>query len=213
MVLGMACLSAYADQAEVAIAAYADNPNQPGSEIAELRSEKTQASMGKIDSGKEAVSAPNPTHQGSNMNPGVDEIVIVPVLSSEECNVMIEANDQMQYGVEKFNVDQDACAEFTITLKHIGSLPVAAMGHNVVLSRAGDMNGIIADGISAGLENEYVKPNDERVLAMTLMIGGGEESAITFNTEKLDPGGEYAFFCTFPGHASIMKGTVTVTAM
>lgn len=179
IVLGAVCLGAYADEAEEPIAAYKDNPNQPGSEA----------------------------------DPGRDADAVAPIPASEECTVVIEGNDQMKYDIDKFTVAQDACEEFTITLKHVGSLPVAAMGHNVVLSRAGDMDGIVADGISAGLENEYVKPDDDRVLAMTLMIGGGEESSITFDTEKLDAGAEYKFFCTFPGHASMMNGVVTVTAM
>jgi azurin len=40
------------------------------------------------------------------------------------------------------------------------------------------------------------------------MVGGGESSSTSFKPADLDAGGEYTFFCTFPGHFALMKGTV-----
>lgn len=47
IVLGLVCFGAYAgdDEAEAPIAAYADNPNQPGSEAAEVRGEEIEAAQ------------------------------------------------------------------------------------------------------------------------------------------------------------------------
>ena len=42
-------------------------------------------------------------------------------------------------------------------------------------------------------------------------IGGGESTEITFSTEKLKSGGDYSFFCSFPGHWAIMKGKFKFT--
>lgn len=40
------------------------------------------------------------------------------------------------------------------------------------------------------------------------MIGGGESDKVTFEVSKLDPATEYQYFCTFPGHQSIMIGNI-----
>ena len=64
--------------------------------------------------------------------------------------------------------------------------------------------------IVAGLDKEYVKPDDERVIAHTKMLGGGESDTVTFKTEALEVGGDYDFFCSYPGHAAVMKGKVVV---
>ena len=70
--------------------------------------------------------------------------------------------------------------------------------------------GVLADGMGAGLDNDYVKPGDTRVVAHTKMIGAGEDTSVTFDVSKLQSGGPYAFFCSFPGHAALMKGSISV---
>ena len=42
------------------------------------------------------------------------------------------------------------------------------------------------------------------------MIGAPEETEVKFDPSKLEAGGDYSFFCTFPGHISMMKGKVVV---
>nr|MBF0684766.1 azurin [Pseudomonas sp.] len=118
-------------------------------------------------------------------------------------------NDAMQFDLKEITVDK-ACKEFTVTLKHVGKLPVAAMGHNWVLTREQDMQAAATDGMAAGLDKDYVKPDDARVIAHTDMIGGGQESTVSFDVAKLAAGEKYMFFCSFPGHWSIMKGTLTL---
>lgn len=127
-----------------------------------------------------------------------------------DCSVIIESNDMMQFDKKEIVISK-ACKEFTIDLRHVGQLPKAAMGHNVVVTAKADMQAAGNDGIAAGIDNDYVKPDDERVLAHTKLIGGGEKDAVTFSTEKFQAGGDYEFFCSFPGHSAIMKGVVKVT--
>jgi len=55
-------------------------------------------------------------------------------------------------------------------------------------------------------------PDDERVIGATDIIGGGEQTSTTFSVEGLSKDEEYMFFCSFPGHIGIMKGTVTLSS-
>ena len=103
-----------------------------------------------------------------------------------------------------------SCSEYTVTLKHTGTLPKEVMGHNWVLSKTADAQAIAGDGVGAGLAADYLKAGDERVLAKTKVIGGGEETSVTFDVSKLSASEAYTFFCSFPGHIGVMKGTLSV---
>ena len=123
------------------------------------------------------------------------------------CATTVEANDAMQFNTKEIQVSK-ACKEFTITLKHTGTQPKASMGHNIVIGKTEDMDGIFKDGVGAA-DTDYVKPDDARVVAHTKLIGGGEESSLTLDPAKLADG-EYKFACTFPGHGALMNGKVTL---
>ena len=129
--------------------------------------------------------------------------------SAGGCAVDIEGNDMMQFNLSSISVPS-SCSEFTINLTHTGRLPEAAMGHNVVITSASDMAAVNADGIAAGASGGYLKADDSRVIAATEMIGGGESTSVTFDVSKISSGGPYQFFCSFPGHAALMKGTISV---
>lgn len=62
--------------------------------------------------------------------------------------------------------------------------------------------------MTAGVGHGYVRPGDERVIAHTKIVGGGESTSATFAVARLAGGGGYAFFCSFPGHWGVMKGTL-----
>jgi azurin len=132
-----------------------------------------------------------------------------PAAVVTDCATEVEGNDAMQYNVGAITVPA-SCSEFTINLKHTGQMPVAAMGHNVVITLASDMKAVAADGIGAGIDADYVKADDARVIAYTSMIGGGESTSVTFPVSKINDGGPYEFFCSFPGHSAIMKGVIAV---
>lgn len=123
------------------------------------------------------------------------------------CATTVEANDAMQFNTKEIQVSK-ACKEFTITLKHTGTQPKESMGHNIVIGKAEDMDGIFKDGAGAAA-TDYVKPDDARVVAHTKLVGGGEEASLTLDPAKL-AGGEYKFACTFPGHGALMNGKVTL---
>jgi len=128
--------------------------------------------------------------------------------ASAQCTFDIRTGDAMQYDVTSIEV-RASCEQVTVNLEHTGELPAAAMGHNWVLSKPADMKSIAQAGMSAGLDNDYLPPGDDRVLAATPIIGGGKSTSVTFSLEKLDET-EYVFFCSFPGHWTVMKGTFRV---
>ena len=130
---------------------------------------------------------------------------------AQQCAVTVESTDAMQYTVKNIDVSKK-CKEFEITLKHTGKLPKAAMGHNLVVVKAADMNSAGADGMGAGPASDYVKAKDPRVLAYTKLIGGGETATTKITVANLDAKESYVFFCTFPGHSALMKGTLKVVA-
>ncbi len=129
-----------------------------------------------------------------------------PVLAAE-CSVDIQGNDQMQFNTNAITVDK-SCKQFTVNLSHPGNLPKNVMGHNWVLTTAADMQGVVTDGMAAGLDKNYVKTDDTRVIAHTKLIGSGEKDSVTFDVSKLKEGEQYTFFCTFPGHSALMKGVL-----
>lgn len=124
-----------------------------------------------------------------------------------DCATTIEGNDAMQYNADSITIPA-SCSQFTIELKHVGSLAANVMGHNVVVAKAADVSGIAADGMSAA--PSFIKPDDARVIAHTDMIGGGGSTKVTFDVAKLKDAGDVAFFCSFPGHAGMMRGAINV---
>ncbi|RAU43116.1 MULTISPECIES: azurin [unclassified Pseudomonas] len=130
-------------------------------------------------------------------------------LMAAECSVTVDSTDQMSFNTKAIEIDK-SCKEFTINLEHSGSLPKNVMGHNLVISKEADMQPIATDGLSAGIDKQYLKEGDARVIAHTKIIGAGEKDSLTLDVSKLDPAQKYGFFCSFPGHISMMKGTVTL---
>ena len=124
-----------------------------------------------------------------------------------ECSVDLEGNDAMKFNKTSIEVPK-ACKDFTINLKHTGKMAKNVMGHNVVVAKAADVSGIAADGMSAA--PSFIKPDDARVIAHTDMIGGGGSTKVTFDVAKLKDAGDVAFFCSFPGHAGMMRGAISV---
>jgi len=79
---------------------------------------------------------------------------------------------------------------------------------NWTLVKTADLNAVANDGLSAGLQNNYIKSGDARVIAHTKVVGGGQSDTVTFPTSKLKAGESYSYLCTFPGHSALMKGTL-----
>lgn len=127
------------------------------------------------------------------------------------CQLAIEANDMIQFNARTLQVDAD-CSEVQLTLHHVGKMEAHVLGHDWVLARSADVSALANAGIAAGFANGYLPPGDKRILAATRIVGGGEATTITFSTANLVPGGEYSFFCSYPGHTSMMRGRFQIAA-
>ncbi len=135
--------------------------------------------------------------------------VLLPFTAfADECELVIEGTDQMSFDKKKMSVPA-SCETVKVTLKHTGSMAKDMMGHNWVLTKTDDMQAIVKEGAAAGLDNNYLPEGDDRIIAATEVIGGGETSEVEFSTEGL-AGEKLTFFCSFPGHSGMMKGRFEV---
>lgn len=84
------------------------------------------------------------------------------------------------------------------------------MTHNVVVVSPGAADDVAAQALKLGLkgsEMNYV-PNSSKVLFHTALLQPETSESIYFVAPATP--GEYSFVCTFPGHASVMRGIIKV---
>jgi azurin len=130
--------------------------------------------------------------------------------AAPNCNIKLKANDAMQFDLKTATVSA-SCPKITVELAHTGKLAAQVMGHNVVVSQTADVGAITTAGMKAGAAAGYVPKGDAKVIAATPVVGGGASTRTTFAGNRLKAGGDYSFFCSFPGHSAIMKGKLVVT--
>ncbi|MGX1023867.1 azurin [Flavobacterium sp. CS20] len=119
--------------------------------------------------------------------------------------ILLTGNDQMRYNLKEIKVK--AGDKVKLTLKHIGKLDVNVMGHNFVLLKPGtNINDFATKAVDAK-DNNYIPKNTKAVIVHTKMIGGGEQTTITFDAPEK---GVYDFICSFPGHVALMQGKFIV---
>ena len=129
---------------------------------------------------------------------------VSPEINTQNTEITIEGSDQMRFNLSEIKVK--AGETVTLTLKHTGKLPKAAMGHNWVLLASGtDVKAFATEAMKAR-DNEYI-PETDNIIAHTALVGGGEETTIEFTAPEA---GEYDFICSFPGHYALMKGKLIV---
>lgn len=118
--------------------------------------------------------------------------------------IEIESNDMMKYNLSEIRVK--AGQKVKLTLKHVGKLAKASMGHNWVLLQSGTDMQAFAQEAGQARDNDYIA-NESSIIAHTELIGGGESTTIEFEAPS---SGVYDFLCSFPGHYAIMKGSFIV---
>jgi len=134
-----------------------------------------------------------------------------------DCTITLTGNDQMQFDKKEIKLPAEcAKADIKINFKHIGKLPVAAMGHNVVVIDNGKLSTIQTRYTSSGADpakidaaNETLKVSGE-VLAYTKLVGGGGEGTTVIPKGKVKAGEKYQYFCSFPGHFALMVGVLEI---
>ena len=123
------------------------------------------------------------------------------------CKAVVKGDDAMKFDIKEIKINKASCPEFTVEIDHVGKLPAAAMGHNVVIAKTADVDAVAKEGAAA---TSSVNDGDTRVIAHTKVGGCGEKDSVTFKTDVLEAGGDYDFFCSFPGHYAVMRGKVVV---
>jgi azurin len=92
-----------------------------------------------------------------------------------------------------------------ITFKNTSS-PDAAMPHNLVILKPGtSVDEIAAQSITAGPSKNYIS-DSPAIIAHTAMLDAGKSEKLALTLDA----GVYPYFCSYPGHAALMKGTLTV---
>ena len=140
---------------------------------------------------------------------GVVVLTLLPSLvhAADPKKVEISATDQMKYDTTDITIKVGQ--PLTITLTNSGSLPKAAMAHDLVVLRPGTDAAAYVLAASTHAAEDYL-PADQssKVLRATKLLGPGESDTITFTPKAA---GTYEYVCTFPAHyAAGMKGTITV---
>ena len=86
--------------------------------------------------------------------------------------------------------------------------PASLNQHNWVLVQDRTGNDVAQRGLVAGLDDDWVQPEDQDVIAHTRLLKPGEQAEVRFTAP---PAGAYQFVCTFPGHNFTMLGDFVVT--
>ena len=101
-----------------------------------------------------------------------------------------------------------AGAHVKLTFHHSGQH--IEQNHDWVLLGPGTADAFMKDVLKAGEANDWMPPDDPRVIAATPQIGPGESVTIEFTAP---PPGDYPFVCTFEGHGEVMRGVLHVTTV
>ena len=136
---------------------------------------------------------------------------LVSPLLAQEKKLELTGNDQMQYNTKTLEVT--AGEKVTLSFKHIGQLQKVAMGHNVVILKAGTPIPTFATKAMTAAASDYIPADEESkklIIAHTKVLGGGESQTITFTAPA--EAGDYPYLCTFPGHFALMQGVLKVKA-
>lgn len=124
-------------------------------------------------------------------------------------NITITANDLMRYSISSFSLHSGE--KVRLTLKNIGIMPLASMGHDLVILKQGNDFKKFASEVDAqdASNPSHVLPADlvAQTIAHTRVLGPGEEQTIEFTAPAP---GVYQYLCTFPTHFVFMHGVITV---
>jgi len=139
-------------------------------------------------------------------------LFLARVATADVCPLTINATDDMRFEQDTLQVET-RCTDVEVTLHHTGKLPANIMGHNWVLAKTADVAAVANAGMGAGLANSFQRPGDARIIAATKIVGGGENAVVKFSTAQLERGVSYSYFCSAPGHFSMMKGRLVLNAV
>jgi uncharacterized protein len=115
--------------------------------------------------------------------------------------------NEMKYDLKTFTVEAGKAVEIVFENPDF-------MQHNLIIAQVGALQAVgkAADKLAAdpkGAERQYV-PNIPEVLFATKLVNPQQTERLYFIAPAKE--GDYPFVCTFPGHWSIMNGTMKVVS-
>lgn len=121
--------------------------------------------------------------------------------------IEITANDQMKYSVT--SIEAKPGEQLHVVLTNAGTLPKEAMAHNWILLKPGSDYMAFSAAAASAKATDYIPENlKDEIIAKIDLLGPHQTGEVTFKAP--DQPGEYPFLCSFPGHAALMHGTLTV---
>lgn len=141
-------------------------------------------------------------------------LAAAPLLRAQDVTALElkpSANPATPLAYDKNELTCKAGAKLKVTINNTGS--AVPQPHNFVLCKVGADSKVMAAAMALltdpkGMEKAYV-PSTPDVIAFTKFAQPGAAESVEF-IAPLDPG-DYPYFCTFPGHAVMMKGVLKVT--
>ena len=121
--------------------------------------------------------------------------------------IEITANDQMKFSLNA--IEAKPGEELHVVLTNVGTVPKEAMGHNWILLKSGS-DVMAYSAAAAGAKDQNYEPSNlnDQVVAKIDLLGPRQTGEVTFKAPEQP--GEYPFLCSFPGHAALMRGILTV---
>lgn len=135
---------------------------------------------------------------------------LAPLVAVADAPPTVELYIQSDGDFLAFKPEELTCsagAHVALTFHHAGQR--IQQQHDWVLLQPGTADAFMEDVLAAGEKNDWMPPNDTRVIAATPQIGPGESVMIEFTAPAP---GDYPFVCTFEGHGAVMRGVLHVTA-
>ena len=108
--------------------------------------------------------------------------------------------DTLQYDKQSLTVN--AGSEVTLLFDNVATV----QQHNWVLVKHGTKDEVALAGTLAGVANDWIPVDDDRVLAHSSLLDKESSEEIKFTAPAA---GAYQFVCTFPGHNATMFGEFT----
>ena len=117
--------------------------------------------------------------------------------SDDVRTITVKGLDNMQFS--ETLIEAKPGEKLRIVLETVSNLPPAAMAHNLAIL---EQNVNVEEFVMSSMampDEDYIDPQyEDKLIAYTEMIGGGETSTIEFTVPEIP--GDYEYVCTFPGH-------------
>ncbi len=122
-----------------------------------------------------------------------------PNLTKVQVNCVYEG---IKFDVKSFQVEAGKKIELLFNNPDV-------MQHNLLIVKPGTADKVAADAMAlgaAGFDKQWVPAGDD-VLVASKLLNSKQKETLTFS---LPTPGTYQFVCTFPGHATMMRGEIVV---